>query len=60
LTILAAGERDPMCPPEHLLEVAPDATVLPGVGHNVHVENPLALWPILDQLLASTTDALGR
>jgi pimeloyl-ACP methyl ester carboxylesterase len=59
-TIMAAGERDPMCPPEHLLEVAPDATVLPGVGHNVHVENPLALWPILDQLLASTTDALGR
>jgi pimeloyl-ACP methyl ester carboxylesterase len=59
-TVLAAGERDPMCPREHLDEVAPDAVVLPGVGHNAHVESPLSLWPILDQLLASATDALGR
>lgn len=49
--ILAAGEKDPMCPPEHLLATDPDATVLTGVGHNAHVENPRALWPILDQLL---------
>jgi pimeloyl-ACP methyl ester carboxylesterase len=60
MTILAAGERDPMCPREHLLAVAPDATVLPGAGHNVHVESPLTLWPIMDQLLASVTDALGQ
>jgi pimeloyl-ACP methyl ester carboxylesterase len=60
MTILAAGERDPMCPREHLLAVDPSATVLPGVGHNVHVESPLTLWPILDQLLASVTDALGQ
>lgn len=59
-TILAAGEKDPMCPPEHLLDVAPDGVVLPGVGHNVHVESPLALWPIMDRLLASATDALGQ
>lgn len=51
VTIMAAGERDPMCPREHLLAVAPDGVVLPGVGHNVHVESPLTLWPILDQLL---------
>lgn len=50
--VLAAGERDPMCPPEHLHEVAPDGVVLPGVGHNAHVESPLTLWPILDRLLA--------
>jgi len=50
--ILAAGERDPMCPPEHLREVAPDGVVLPAVGHNAHVESPLTLWPILDRLLA--------
>jgi pimeloyl-ACP methyl ester carboxylesterase len=55
-TILAAGERDPMCPSEHLLAVAPDATVLPGAGHNVHVESPLTLWPILDQLHAVIDD----
>jgi pimeloyl-ACP methyl ester carboxylesterase len=50
--IMAAGERDPMCPPEHLREVAPDGVVLPAVGHNAHVESPLTLWPILDRLLA--------
>ena len=59
-TILAAGERDPMCPPEHLLDVAPDAVVLPRAGHNVHVESPPLLWPILDRLLLSVTDALGQ
>jgi len=59
-TILAAGERDPMCPPSDLLDVDADATVLPAAGHNVHVESPLTLWPILDQLLMSVTDAIGR
>jgi pimeloyl-ACP methyl ester carboxylesterase len=59
-TILAAGERDPMCPPEHLLDAAPDAVVLPRAGHNVHVESPPLLWPILDRLLRSVTDALGQ
>jgi pimeloyl-ACP methyl ester carboxylesterase len=59
-TILAAGERDPMCPPEHLLDAAPDAVVLPRAGHNVHVESPPLLWPILDRLLLAVTDALGQ
>jgi pimeloyl-ACP methyl ester carboxylesterase len=55
-TVLAAGENDPMCPPEHLLEVSPTATVLPGVGHNAHVENPSTLWPLLDQLHTDVND----
>jgi pimeloyl-ACP methyl ester carboxylesterase len=59
-TILVAGERDPMCPPEHLLDAAPDAVVLPRAGHNVHVESPPLLWPILDRLRMSVTDALGQ
>jgi pimeloyl-ACP methyl ester carboxylesterase len=59
-TMITAGENDPMCPPEHLHEVAPDAVVLPGVGHNVHVESPLTLWPVLDRLLASATTHLGQ
>ncbi len=59
-TILAAGERDPMCPPDQLRAVDADGVVLPATGHNVHVENPLALWPIMDRLLASATGALGR
>jgi pimeloyl-ACP methyl ester carboxylesterase len=59
-TILTAGQHDPMSPRAELLDVAPEATVLPGVGHNAHVENPLSLWPILDRLLASATEHLGR
>ena len=52
-TVLAAGERDPMCPREHLLDVSPDGVVLPGVGHNAHVEDPSAVWPLLDQVAGS-------
>ncbi|TDV42679.1 alpha/beta fold hydrolase [Actinophytocola oryzae] len=51
-TVLAAGERDPMCPREHLLAVSPTATLLAGVGHNAHVEDPSTLWPLLDRLHA--------
>jgi pimeloyl-ACP methyl ester carboxylesterase len=58
--MLAAGERDPMCRPDQLRAADPHAVVLPGAGHNVHVENPMTLWPVLDRLLASATDAIGR
>ncbi|MEU0514994.1 alpha/beta hydrolase [Amycolatopsis sp. NPDC006125] len=45
--VLAAGEHDPMCPAEHL----PDgAVILPGLGHNAHVEDPAALDPLLARL----------
>ncbi|MFJ8817359.1 alpha/beta fold hydrolase [Amycolatopsis thermoflava] len=45
--ILAAGEHDPMCRAEHL----PDgAVILPGLGHNAHVEDPAALDPLLSRL----------
>ncbi|RZS43299.1 pimeloyl-ACP methyl ester carboxylesterase [Herbihabitans rhizosphaerae] len=49
--VLAAGERDPMCPPDRLRAVRPDAVVLDGLGHNAHVEDPAALWPLLERLL---------
>lgn len=52
--VLAAGDRDPMCPPEHLLAAQPDALVLPGLGHNAHVEKPEALAPLLERLQAET------
>ncbi|MFJ6669754.1 alpha/beta fold hydrolase [Actinosynnema sp. NPDC091369] len=51
--VLAAGEDDPMCPPEHLLAAQPGGVVLPGVGHNAHVERPSSLGPVLDRLLAA-------
>jgi pimeloyl-ACP methyl ester carboxylesterase len=49
--VLAAGEKDPMCPGEDLLAVSPEAVVLPGLGHNAQVEDPAALWPLLEALL---------
>lgn len=48
--VLAAGERDPMSPREHLVELRPDAVELAGLGHNAHVEDPSALWPLVDRL----------
>lgn len=50
--ILGAGEHDPMGPPAHLRELRPDPVVLPGLGHNAHVEDPSALTPVLDRLRA--------
>ncbi|TKG69149.1 alpha/beta fold hydrolase [Prauserella endophytica] len=51
--VLAAGEHDPMCPAEHLRDVTADPVVLRGLGHNAHVEDPAALWPLLDRLAAA-------
>ncbi|MPY78847.1 MAG: alpha/beta fold hydrolase [Actinophytocola sp.] len=55
--ILAAGEHDPMGPPEHLHELRPDAVTLPGLGHNAHVEDPTALLPLLDRLRNTASGA---
>jgi pimeloyl-ACP methyl ester carboxylesterase len=41
---LAAGERDPMVTPEQMRRFDPGAVVLPGLGHNPHVEAPEQLW----------------
>jgi pimeloyl-ACP methyl ester carboxylesterase len=48
--ILAAGAGDPLSPYDHLVELRPDPVILPGLGHNAHVENPAALRPILERL----------
>ncbi|AXB47547.1 alpha/beta fold hydrolase [Amycolatopsis albispora] len=48
--VLAAGEHDPMCPADHLRELVPDPVVLPGLGHNAHVEDPAAVLGLLDHL----------
>ncbi len=49
--VLAAGERDPMSPPEGLRSLRPDAVSLAGLGHNAHVEDPGALWPLVSRLV---------
>ncbi|WP_409462253.1 alpha/beta fold hydrolase [Amycolatopsis sp. GA6-003] len=45
--VLAAGENDPMCRPEQLRALVHDAVVLPGLGHNAHVEDPAAVAALL-------------
>lgn len=44
---LAAGENDPMCRPEQLRALVPEALVLAGLGHNAHVEDPAAVAALL-------------
>lgn len=48
--ILAAGERDPMSPREHLASLVADPVMLPGLGHNAPVEDAAAVQPLLDRL----------
>ncbi len=50
LVILAAGERDPMCREDQLHRLVPDPVIVPGLGHNAHVEDPRALLPLLQRL----------
>jgi pimeloyl-ACP methyl ester carboxylesterase len=40
----AAGDRDQLVGVDAMRAVDPAAHVFPGRGHNVHVEDPLALW----------------
>jgi pimeloyl-ACP methyl ester carboxylesterase len=45
--VLARGERDPMVSTADLAALVPDPVVLPGLGHNAHVEAPAALLPLV-------------
>jgi pimeloyl-ACP methyl ester carboxylesterase len=47
---LAVGEHDPMSTVAQLRALVPDPVVLPGLGHNAHVEQPRALGPLLARL----------
>lgn len=59
--VLASGEEDPMSPPAHLRELRAEVAgladrlaepvELAGLGHNAHVADPPALWPLLDRLV---------
>ncbi|MCO1578553.1 alpha/beta hydrolase [Crossiella sp. SN42] len=51
-TVLAAGEHDPMSPVEHLRALVDDPVILPGRGHNAHVEAPADLLPLLSDVHA--------
>jgi len=44
---LAVGEKDAMVPPADVRSLDTRAAIMPGVGHNAHVENPETLWNVI-------------
>jgi pimeloyl-ACP methyl ester carboxylesterase len=48
---LAAGGKDPMVSVDVMRRYDPDALVIPGYGHNIHVEAPQELWQRLEPVL---------
>jgi len=48
---LAAGERDPMVSLAQMQRFDGGAEILPGLGHNPHVEAPEALWRFAERAL---------
>lgn len=51
--VLAAGEHDRMVSVDELRTLDKDARQIAGLGHNAHVEDPMAFWA----LIAETTGA---
>jgi pimeloyl-ACP methyl ester carboxylesterase len=49
--LLARGERDPMVSLQELGVHAAQARDIPGAGHNAHVEDPVAVVRLLEQLV---------
>jgi pimeloyl-ACP methyl ester carboxylesterase len=49
---LAAGERDPMVSLAQMQRFDAGAQILPGLGHNPHVEAPEMLWRLVENASA--------
>jgi pimeloyl-ACP methyl ester carboxylesterase len=49
---LAAGERDPMVTVEQMRRVDARAVIIPGTGHNPHVEAPEFVWSLVTEALS--------
>lgn len=45
--VLARGEHDPLVSSDHLQALVPNPVVLPGLGHNAHVENPAVVAALI-------------
>ena len=48
---LAAGEADPMVTLAGMQALDPQAVLLPGLGHNCHVEAPERVWELFERTL---------
>jgi pimeloyl-ACP methyl ester carboxylesterase len=48
---LAAGERDAMVSQEEMRQFDPAARLLPGLGHNAHIESPEVVWQLVEDVL---------
>ncbi|MGH6989304.1 MAG: alpha/beta fold hydrolase [Stellaceae bacterium] len=44
---IAVGSRDPMLSAAEAQGLAADAVILDGLGHNVHIERPEAIWELI-------------
>lgn len=42
--VLLCGETDPIARPDSMRRLGAEVAVLPGLGHNLHVEAPAAFW----------------
>jgi pimeloyl-ACP methyl ester carboxylesterase len=51
---LAAGEHDAMVPIAQRRSLDAGAVMLPKLGHNAHVEDPEAVWRLIEQAVAKT------
>ncbi len=49
--VMAAGEHDPMSRREQLEALGAETVIVPGLGHNAHVEDPAAVRALLDRFL---------
>ena len=50
--VMAAGENDSMSRREQLEALGAETVILPGLGHNAHVEDPAAVRALLDRFLS--------
>jgi pimeloyl-ACP methyl ester carboxylesterase len=54
--VLAAGEQDGMCSADQLRSLVAQPIVLPGLGHNAHVQSPQAVWTLVERLADMSAD----
>jgi pimeloyl-ACP methyl ester carboxylesterase len=57
--VLARGENDDLVTAEQLRALRQAAVDLPDLGHNAHVEDPRAVWRLIETAAAGADDQAG-